>query len=306
MTTSTSALIAASLFIVTVVCRGSNEPPLALGQKDVLASYHWISYAPMGYFPRAVPPVVPTAASVRADLKTLRNAGFTGLVTYGSDVENIPDVAERVGFKAMLLGIWDPSSLIERSRALTTVKKHDQLIVGIIVGNEGLQTGRYSLEALCTAMKEIHAATRKPISTTETVEWVLAEPKIADCSQFITVNAHPYFSNQKTPREAVKWTEEAWNSVQSQYRGKPILFKEVGLPTAGDKAVSEQTQSEYYKLLSKTAVTFSYFEAFDATRGFKEGAIEQSWGLWKANRAPKAAVHSLPWNVGSPHDHKHP
>jgi exo-beta-1,3-glucanase (GH17 family) len=202
----------------------------------------------------------------------------------------------------MLLGVWNPFSAAEKTQATRVVREHRRLIAGLIVGNEGLLTGRYNIEALCRAMRDFQAATGKPVSTTEPVEWLLAEPQMASCSSFITVNAHPYFSNQKTPAQAVQWTVEAWEAVRSAYHDKPLLFKEVGLPSAGDDGLSEEAQKEYYVVLAKTPVVFSYFEAFNATPRFKEGLIEQSFGLWTSDRRPKAVVQALPWRekTGAP------
>ncbi len=71
-----------------------------------------------------------------ADLALLRAAGFTGLVTYGAELEAIPDVAEAMGFTALLLGIWDAFDPVEQDKALRAVTAHQKLIRGIIVGNE--------------------------------------------------------------------------------------------------------------------------------------------------------------------------
>jgi exo-beta-1,3-glucanase (GH17 family) len=261
-----------------------------------LGENHWIGYAPTGYHPNASPRVVPSRESLRTDLTVLHDAGFTGLITYGAALPMIAEVAQQVGFRAMLLGVWDPFDPVERARALRTVTAHRQLIGGIIVGNEGLMTGRYTIERLCSAMGEIRAVTGKPVSTTEPVDFALSEQRIGACSDFITVNAHPYFSNQKEPHAAVLWTQQAWDAVRLRYPDKPALLKEVGLPTAGDEVLNENAQAEYYKLLAATYVTFAYFEAYDSR--FKTGAIEQSWGLWHADRTPKPVVGSLPWRNG--------
>lgn len=211
--------------------------------------------------------------------------------------ESIPRIAETVGFKAMILGIWDPFSTTERATALKALQKHRELITGLIVGNEGLSAGRYDIDALCDAMKEIRNLTGKPVSTTEPVDWLLSEHKIGSCSSFISVNAHPFFSGKKEPEEAAKWTQQAWEAVRRLYPGKPLLFKEVGLPTRGDIWLSELGQEEYYTDLANTSVVFSYFEAFDATPRFKSGLTEQSWGLWTSDRRPKAIVAALPWRT---------
>ena len=67
----------------------------------------WIAYAPTGYFPAESPPVLPSRESLRVDLRVLREAGFTGIVTCGAAIPAIPEIAHDLGFHAMLLGIWD-------------------------------------------------------------------------------------------------------------------------------------------------------------------------------------------------------
>jgi exo-beta-1,3-glucanase (GH17 family) len=229
------------------------------------------------------------------EFAVLRAAGFTGLVTYGAQVERIPEMAEAAGFRAMLLGIWDPFDRGERAAALRAVAAHRGLILGLVIGNEGLTNGRYSVEALCRAMAEIRGSARKPVTTTEPLDGILSETAIGACSDFISVNAHPYFSGQKEPEAAVEWTTDAWRAVRNLYPGKLVLLKEVGPPTAGDDGLGEVAQKEYYIRLAATPALFCYFEAFDASRRFKDGPIEQSWGLWRADRTPKAIVGALPW-----------
>jgi len=272
-----------------------SKKPAFPGLEKVISRQHWISYAPTHYFPANSPPIIPSAVSVREDLVTLREAGFTGLITYGAQVESIPDVAEDLGFRAMILGIWDPFSTNEKEQALKAVRDHRRLILGLIGGNEGLLNGRYDVETLCGTMDEIRKSSGKPVSTTEPVDWILSESKIGSCSSFITANAHPYFANRKMPAAAVEWTVQAWGAVRNKYPRMAVLLKEVGLPSGGDEAMSQEAQRQYYVGLAKTPILFSYFEAYDATPRFKEGSTEQSWGLWTAERRPKSIVESLPW-----------
>lgn len=289
--------LALAILVLTTLQGGASGLSGQAELRAVLEKTRWIAYAPTHYFPAESPPVLPSDADLVADLKALRGAGFDGLVTYGSDVERIPALAQRTGFHRMLVGIWDPWSLRERANVVRSAREYRELIAGVVVGNEGLSAGRYRLEALCRAMAEIGRKTRKPVSTTEPFDWLLSEPRLAACSSFLTVNAHPYFSNRKSPQEAVRWTVEAWNALRARYPNKVLLLKEVGLPSAGDDGLSEQNQREYYSQLARTRVVFAYFEAFDAMPRFKDGKIEQSWGLWKADRTPKAVVGALPWRA---------
>lgn len=263
----------------------------------VLKTTHWIAYAPTHYYPGESPPVLPSFEDVLADLTVLRQAGFDGLITYGVDMIRIPEAARRAGFRNVILGIWDPTNKSERENVLRATSEYKKLVVGVIIGNEGLSAGRYSVEHLCAAMAEIRSAIAKPVSTTEPVDWFFGEPRLSECSDFLTVNAHPYFSNRRNPTDAVRWTLDAWQALSQRYPKKPMIFKEVGLPTTGRDGLTEEVQKEYFLRLARTSVIFAYFEAFDATPRFKDGAVEQSWGLWRADRTPKEIVWALPWRA---------
>lgn len=255
----------------------------------------WVAYAPTNYYPAERPPVFPTDESVRRDLQVLREYGFDGLVTYSAEVESVPRIAREVGFRAMLLGVWDPTDATERQKALRSIRQEGRLIIGLIVGNEGVLTARYRVADLCATMAALKTATAKPVSTTEPADLILGMPKLVECSDFITVNAHPFFAGQKDPQEAVAWTIATWDDLRKEYPSKALVFKEVGLPSAGEPALSDDNQRRYYELLGRTSVRFVYFEAFDASPRFKEGAVEQSWGLFTNGRKPKAVVKALPW-----------
>ena len=67
-----------------------------------------IAYAPNGYFPAESPPVLPSRESLRVDLRVLREAGFTGIVTYGAEIPAIPEIAHDLGFHAAYSGRCGP------------------------------------------------------------------------------------------------------------------------------------------------------------------------------------------------------
>jgi len=263
--------------------------------ETALSHLRWIAYAPTNFNPLRKPPIIPSDQSVRADLEALRKAGFNGLITYGSDVRSLPRLARQAGFKAMLLGTWDPLSPRERAWAKRVVREQGEWIAGIVAGNETILRGERRAEELCQAMTEMRAATGRPVSTTETYDILESLPALAACSDFLTVNAHPYFSGpaNRDPSTAVKWTVAVYNILKSKYPDKCLLLKEEGLPTAGGEGLSEQNQARYYELLAKTQVQFAYFEAFDSN--FKSAGIERAWGLFHSDRSRKPVVNGLPW-----------
>lgn len=275
----------------------SNEAlALSTDIASALSNEHWISFAPTGYYPGQSPPVIPAEDSITADLAVLKRAGFTGLVTYSANLPAVYNIAEILGFRALLVGIWNPFDENEVKAAVRVAQLHRGIVTGVVVGNEGLLNGRYLVGDLCKVMARIRSVSDLPVTSTEPVDIVLNEPLLASCSDFITANAHPFFSEHRKPDDAVKWTVEAWKAIRAQYPQKPLFVKETGLPTAESIGMSEKDQADFYSQLAQTAVVFSYFEAFDGTTGFKDGPIEQSWGLWRSNRTPKAIVKILQFN----------
>ena len=55
--------------------------------------------------------------------------------------------AQEQGYKAVLLGIWNPKSDVEIKGVAELVNQfHDKLALAVVVGNEGLIDNRYSLD----------------------------------------------------------------------------------------------------------------------------------------------------------------
>ena len=78
--------------------------------QNVMATGRFVAYQPTAL--KAVDGKLTTAddASIRADLETLR-PWFDGLITYGAQNgnERVPDIATELGFRAVILGVWDPA-----------------------------------------------------------------------------------------------------------------------------------------------------------------------------------------------------
>ena len=267
-------------------------PPVARRNlSDSLYSLCWVAFSPTHYSPKP-PLITPTLESLRADLRTLRAAGFTGLVTYGSDGitgRELPHLATEAGFSGLIAGVWTvpPSEeelLAIRNAALYTIT------VGYAIGNEGLFS-RYSVITLTEALSQVRALTGLPVATTQPVGDYGYPPFLA-LGDWVFPNAHPYFSNVKEPAAAVAWTTKVYSDVARLTNGRPLLFKEVGLPSAGDPAISEPQQAQYYAALQQSPAHFVYFESFDQLWK-KSLPVEPHWGLFNSDRSPKQVSASL-------------
>lgn len=244
----------------------------------------WVGYTPPSSDP--VKGVEATPEAIREDLSVLRKAGFNGLVTYASSGmlgRELPGLAEALGFQGLILGIWDPANQDELSAAKAAAR--NPVVVGFCVGNEGLGE-RYQLSTLVAAVQNIRDATGKPVTTTEVFE-KYADERLRRLGDWTFPNVHPYFHSQLDAEAAARWTRAAYEDLAGR-SDRPVILKEVGLPTAGDPSenLSEAAQARYYQELAKTEVQFVYFEAFDQPWKTDLPA-EPHWGIFRADRTPK-------------------
>lgn len=286
-------LLMASSLIALTTCSGPRGPSherKAERWEDKFARIIWVCYSP----PTSDPPhgVEATAEAIRDDLVALRRAGFTGLITYGSAGSmgrELPALAESQGFEGLIMGVWSPADREEIEAAAAA--SSNPTVVGFCVGNEGLQS-RYQMPVLSATIEELRRRTGKPATTTEIIERYTDE-SLLRLGDWVFPNAHPYFHNQLVPADAVRWTKTVYDDLQRR-SGRFLMFKEVGLPTAGDAQgrLSEDAQESYYVELAKTGVHYSYFEAFD--QPWKTHLpVEPHWGLFNADRTPKRLARRL-------------
>jgi len=252
--------------------------------KEKVSRIVWVAYSP----PTADPDrgVEATPEAIHEDLTVLRNAGFTGLVTYSSSGvlgRELPALAESLGFQRLIMGIWDPFN--QEEIAVADAAAELPIVLGFCVGNEGLRK-RYEMPVLSAAIQSLREATGKPVTTTEEID-DYADEDLLRLGDWVFPNVHPYFHNQLDPDAAVRWTQAAFDDFKRR-TDRFVMFKEVGLPTAGDPEgkLSEANQEKYYLELAKMDVQFVYFEAFD--QPWKTHLpIEPHWGIFLSDRTPK-------------------
>jgi len=251
-----------------------------------LFSLCWVAYSPTHFDPDVG--ILPSEDDISADLQALHGAGFRGLVTYGSEstFRHIPRIAREIGFQGVIMGVWSPTSVEEMANARGAVDYVD----GYSVGNEGLFFGRYDFDTLKIAMDDLRAITAKPVATTEVLNSYYSDDQVRQLGDWAFPNVHPYWNGMKNPQQAVTWTQQQFADLKVLYgSSRLVVFKEVGLPTAGDPELSEEGQAAYYRLLGNTDVKFFYFEAFD--QPWKTSLpVEPYWGLFHSDRSPKPVI----------------
>ena len=256
--------------------------------KARMSAITWVAYSSPSANPEKR--IEPDETAIREDLATLRKAGFTGLVTYGSSGimgRDLPSLATSAGFEGLIVGVWDPTSRDELDAAKSAAKF--PIVLGYCVGNEGYQK-RYKLPELSAAIQELRTTTGKPVTTTEEFD-DYSDQELLELGDWIFPNVHPYFHNKLIPEPAARWTEGAYLDLKRRSQ-RLIILKEVGLPTAGDNTLSESAQVQYYLALAKSDVRFVYFEAFD--QPWKTSLpVEPHWGIFRSDRTPKRLASHL-------------
>ncbi len=259
-------------------------------------------------------------ASVRADLRVLRSR-FDGLITYTAlqGAEAIPDIAESLGYRALIIGVWDPFDEAELTAALQAARRHPRLVVGVSLGNESVFAQRHGFPELTAAAVLVHRrAPDLPISSTEPFHLLYdqaARPLLGELD-FLLVNVHPVFQpwfRQAPETNAAQFVVNVVTKLSDYYCG-PILVRETGEPTApADAGFSEARQAAFYGELQRVLPpgrrrAFAYFSAFDApwretdalalpdqARGAPARHAEEAhWGLYDADRRPKPVIERIP------------
>jgi exo-beta-1,3-glucanase (GH17 family) len=290
--------------------------PAVTRLREALAQGRFIAYQPISL--RVVDGRVTAADAdgIRADLTQLR-ARFDSLITYDAvhGAQQIPAIATRLKFRALIIGVWDPADDAQLDAALEAARRFPQLVVGISLGNEVLFAHRSDPAALSALLARVRArAPEVALSTSEPFH-VYDEPAAAAVLgqlDFLLPIVHPVFQ---------PWFRNAPESTAAQFVVNvltkltplacgPILVKETGVPTAPESAgFSEARQAAFYRELrgvlppSRTQ-GFAYFAAFDAPwRAYDATGVpgaqavhpeEAHWGLYDEARRPKAAARELP------------
>ena len=296
------------------VCAARSEAASSVAKlSDVMQRGRFIAYQPTSL--RVVNGQLGTAdeASIAADLKVLRTK-FDGIITYGvlNGAEKIPDIAAKMGFRAVILGIWDIGDAKQRTNAVNAWQRNRNLVVGVSVGNETLFSKRNTQPQMLEAVATLHrVAPGLAVSTTEPFHMFDDPASNALLAQldFLLLNVHPvfqpWFANAPS-KNAAEFVVNVVNKLQPRFCG-PVLVKETGEPTAPRQAgYSPQRQAEFYRELRQQfppsrSRAFAYFSAFDAAWRVHdvhpvpgEHPEEGSWGIYTEERGAKPAASELP------------
>uniref|UniRef100_A0A832MM69 Endo-1,3-beta-glucanase btgC n=1 Tax=Eiseniibacteriota bacterium TaxID=2212470 RepID=A0A832MM69_UNCEI len=198
----------------------------------------------------------------------------------------------------------------ELDAAVRLAAEHPDIVLAVSVGNEtqvSWSAHRVPPALLIGYLRETRARTRVPVATADDFAfWTSAASRaIAREVDLILVHAHPLW-NGRTLDEGLAWTRAQFEAVRASHPHRAVTLGETGWATArlesGEQGrlmrgrAGEAEQAAFCAGLRAWAraesVTVFLFEAFDEKwkGGADPGDVEKHWGLFRADRTPKAAL----------------
>lgn len=241
-----------------------------------------------------------SAEEVDADIKTIKDSGFTTVRVYSTDcstLENVGPACKKYGLK-MIIGVFvkdscDPNSqdIKQQVDAITAWKQWDMVEL-VVIGNEALFQNRCDvagLQGLITSVKSScgGAGYSGPYTTAETLGvWEREDVASAICGVIDVVGGqiHPYFNAEVSPSSAGDFVKGQLDILDTICSGKTSLNLECGWPTGGNangKAVpGKAEQAEAIKSIREVAGDRTVFFSFHNDEWKDPGSCgcEQTWG----------------------------
>jgi exo-beta-1,3-glucanase (GH17 family) len=305
-------------FAADRVCGRSTPASGALATlTDAMAHGRFIAYQPTSLRVSDGQSTQAGEDEIRADLKVLRPR-FDALITYGAvnGAQKIPQIAAALGFRAVIIGVWDPFDTRQMNTAIATAMANPLVVAGLSLGNEMVFSKRRTFGELAALVLSVRRrAPAVPLSTTEPFHmfYLPASAELLGRLDFLLPNVHPVFQSwfREAPDDnAARFVLSVVTNIAEVFCG-PILVKEVGVPTApARRGFTPERQASFFEQLRLTfppsdTRAFAYFSAFDApwraydqiaaaaSESDEDRTAEAHWGLYDENRRPKPVIRQI-------------
>jgi len=236
-------------------------------------------------------------ATVLSDCAKLQDFSFLRL--YGIDCDQVANgiaAAKKYGFK-LFLGVHNvPDCENEIGKLITTVGNDWGLVHTVAVGNEVVNAGQMSAEAVAAKVNSARSLLRAagytgPVVTADTFVAIMAHPALCECSDYVAANCHAFFDGKVAAAAAGDFLKTQSENVKNACGGKKVLITETGWPSQGDPngAAVPSVENQAAALSSiKNAMGLDvcYFTAFDDFWKKDTPATynaEKHWGIQNLN-----------------------
>lgn len=269
-----------------------------------LSCRNWITFQPPAPFdPRQQ--IFPAETQIRQVLTQLYDEGWRGLVTYAMDASlaQIPRLAKEAGFSKVVAGLYwynNATYAIERQAAMGQLAYID----AFVVGTEGLcgdRCGRPPInrQELESEILRLRNDSGLPVATNEPDFVYRNDPSVLQLGDWVFVNIHPWWGNQRSPANAASWTRDIYQDLRGRISpDRVIVVRETWWPTAADAAAGEENQTAYFQHLSQQTsptpfpqpVLFVYGEAYDQFWKQEPGGQGPFWGMHTTQGVAKRVI----------------
>ncbi|MBP5198638.1 MAG: hypothetical protein J6033_06245 [Lachnospiraceae bacterium] len=187
----------------------------------------------------------------------------------------------------------------EVEELIKLVKEYKDAVIAVSIGNENTPdwtANMVPVERLIAHADRLKEALDVPVTFCEGFgEWERLH-ELADHLDFISLHSYPWHLNLPAVG-AVEVNKEHFHTAQEWFKGKEIIFTEMGWPSRSDetkepKQATVANQKMYIKELNEwleeEQVVAFLFEAFDEPwKGDNQDRPERNWGLFDVNRKKK-------------------
>lgn len=198
----------------------------------------------------------------------------------------------------------------EVETAVSLSNTYADIVVAVCVGNEtqvSWSDHRFPAATLIDYVRTVRAGVTVPVTSADDFNfWNKPESReVARELDFITLHAHPLWNGRQLD-EALDWQKGILDEVRAMHPDRPVVIGETGWATSvhneGEQAElikgrpGEVEQLAFYNAVMEWAAkereTVFVFEAFDENwkGGEHPDEVEKHWGLFRADRTPKAAL----------------
>lgn len=242
-----------------------------------------------------------TAAQVATDFAEFGDEFSGGVLrSYGTDCNQVSTIlaaAKKYNMK-LFAGIYDLSTLSDEVALIVKAVGGDwSQISAVSVGNELVNNGAASAGDMVNAISTVRSLLKAAgytgsVVTVDTLVATRNNPSIADASDFVAVNCHPFFDSQTSAEKAGSFIEtqlETLRAVLSDH-SKEIVVTETGWPWQGETngAAVPSTGNQEIAIASIKAafanepekvILFTPFNDLWKTNSAGEFMAEQYWGF---------------------------
>lgn len=230
---------------------------------------------------------------VNKDIKGI--SGYSMIRIYGTSCNQASTVLNAARAQGMQLfaGVYDITQVESEVDSIIGAADGDWSgIHTISIGNEGVNDGTYTVDAVLAALttargKLSGAGYTGKIVTVDTFVAILANPQLCKASDYAAANCHAFFDNTCTAENAGSYVLKMAQAVSQACGGMDTMITESGWPSQGQsngQAVpSTENQaaaiSSLKSAFSSNLILFNSYNDYWKTSTAAQFGAEQHWGV---------------------------